>query len=161
MRMVLGSVLGAAALLAAGVGQASALEVTRVASLPAAAPAAVWAAIGDFCGIADWHPAVESCTLSEADGVPVRTLALKGGGTIVEKQLAWDDAAMSYSYTILESPLPVEGYVSTISVLPDGAGSRLLWTGAFKARGASDADAQAVIDGIYTAGMEGIAARTK
>jgi Polyketide cyclase / dehydrase and lipid transport len=29
-----------------------------------AAPDVVWAKIGDFCGIAAWHPAIEKCTLS-------------------------------------------------------------------------------------------------
>ena len=43
---------------------------------------AVWSKIGDFCGISNWHPAVEKCELS-ADG-KTRTLSLNGGGTIVE-----------------------------------------------------------------------------
>ncbi len=153
--------VGAAALLAACASHPGKLEVTRSATLPSTAPAAVWAAVGDFCGIGTWHPAVANCTLSEADGVPMRTLALKGGGEIVEKQVSWDDAAMSYTYAILTSPLPVADYVSTLSVSPDGAGSKIVWTGSFNASGASDADAENVIAGIYTAGIEGIAARAK
>lgn len=153
--------LGAVALLAACASHPAKLEVTRAATLPAATPAAVWAAIGDFCGIEAWHPAVATCTLSEADGVRVRTLGLEGGGEIVEKEVARDEAAMSYTYAIVTSPLPVADYVSTLSVAPEGAGSKITWTGSFNAAGASDADAEAAIAGIYTAGIEGIASRAR
>jgi len=43
---------------------------------------ALWAKIGDFCGISKWHPAIEKCELS-ADG-KTRTLSVKGGGSVVE-----------------------------------------------------------------------------
>ncbi len=99
---------------------ASAIESSVKASSAASADA-VWAKIGDFCGIGNWHPAIEKCALS-ADG-KMRTLSLKGGGTIVEKLEKRDDAAHSYSYSIVESPLPVANYMSTISVAKDGAGS--------------------------------------
>ena len=45
-----------AALAAAAATPALALTVTRSAEI-AAPPAKVWAAIGEFCGIGDWHPA--------------------------------------------------------------------------------------------------------
>jgi hypothetical protein len=75
---------------------------------------AIWTKIGDFCGIGNWHPAIEKCALS-ADG-KTRTLSLRGGGTIVEKLEKRDDATHSYSYSIVEGPLPVANYTSTISV---------------------------------------------
>lgn len=153
--------LGAALLLAACAGQPGKLEVTRAATLPATAPAAAWAAIGDFCGIGTWHPAVAACKLSGTSDAPVRTLTLKDGGEIVEKQVARDDAAMSYTYAIMTSPLPVADYVSTLSVSPDGSGSKITWSGSFNASGASDAEAEAVVAGIYTAGIEGIAAAAR
>ena len=125
----------ALAVLALGASGASALEVTKQ------VPDKVWAAIGDFCGIAKWHPAVEKCTSETKDGVLMRTLSLKGGGAILEKQVKRDDAAMSYTYAIIESPLPVANYVSTISVAKAGAGSTITWTGKFDAKGAPDAKA--------------------
>lgn len=122
-----------------------------------AAPSAVWKTIGDFCGIGQWHPAVEKCEMSMKGSKHMRTLSLKGGGTIVEEELSRDDAKMTYSYAIVESPLPVENYKSTIMVAKDGEGSKVSWTGTFKAKGADDAKAQSVIDGIYEAGLKGIA----
>jgi Polyketide cyclase / dehydrase and lipid transport len=135
---------------------AQAVDVSKTINAPAA-PDAVWAKIGDFCGIGKWHPAVEKCEMAEKDGATWRTLSLKGGGSIVEKQLARDDANMSYSYAITESPLPVANYQSTISVTPNGAGSTIIWVGKFDAKGASDEEAAKVMSGIYEAGLAELA----
>lgn len=150
----------AAALLALTALPALALDAASTVTV-AAAPAKVWTVIGDFCGIGRWHPAVETCVPSERGGKPVRTLSLKGGGTIVEEQLRRDDTAMSYTYTILDGPLPVSGYESTLSVKPAGGGSTVSWTGSFKAKGADDATAKGAIQGIYDAGLAAIAAKAK
>jgi hypothetical protein len=130
---------------------ASALESSIKGSSTASADA-VWAKIGDFCGIGKWHPAIEKCVLS-ADGKQ-RTLSLKGGGTIVEKLEKRDDAAHSYSYSIVEGPLPVANYMSTISVAAAGTGSTITWSGKYDAKGASDADAKKAIDGVYQSGVD-------
>jgi Polyketide cyclase / dehydrase and lipid transport len=130
---------------------ASALESSIKGSSTASA-AAEWAKIGDFCGIGKWHPAIEKCVLS-ADGKQ-RTLSLKGGGTIVEKLEKRDDAAHSYTYSIVEGPLPVANYMSTISVAAAGTGSTITWSGKYDAKGASDADAKKAIDGVYQGGVD-------
>jgi polyketide cyclase/dehydrase/lipid transport protein len=117
-------------------------------------PDALWKKVGDFCGIAAWHPAIEKCVLS-ADGKQ-RTLWLKGGGSILEALEKWDDANRSYSYIILSGPLPVANYHSTISVGADPKGSALKWTGKFDAKGAPDADAKKTMDGVYEAGAKSL-----
>ncbi|GEP06943.1 SRPBCC family protein [Methylobacterium oxalidis] len=150
----------AVALAAVAVAPASALEVSKSVDV-AAPPAKVWQTIRDFCGIGNWHPAVEKCEPSTKEGKAVRTLSLKGGGTIVEEQLARDDKKMDYSYTILQSPLPVSDYKSTIMVMPSGSGSKVQWQGTFKAKGADDAKAKEVITGIYDAGLSAIASKAK
>lgn len=142
------------ACLALTVVPASAVESNYTASSASSADT-VWAKIGDFCGIATWHPAVEKCALS-ADG-KTRTLSLKGGGTIVENLVKRDDAARYYTYSIVESPLPVANYLSTIGVSAAGAGSKIVWTGKYDAKGASESDAKKVIDGIYQAGADVLA----
>jgi hypothetical protein len=97
-----------------------------------------------------------TCSLSP-DG-KTRTLTTKDGAVVVEQLEARDDAGRSYSYTILSSgPLPVADYHSKIMVVPAGAGSCIVWTGTYDAKGASDADAKKVIDGIYKAGADNLA----
>lgn len=147
----------AAALAAFAASPAFAVTVTETTPVTVSADK-VWATIGDFCGIAQWHPAVEGCTLSENGAKPVRRLELKGGGEIVEELVGRDEAAMTYTYAIIESPLPVSNYISTIQVKSAGAsgGSTIIWTGDFQAKGASEAEAKTVIDGIYVKGLAGI-----
>ena len=69
-----------AALAALGVSSTAALAIdSSVTMTSSMSPDALWKKVGDFCGIASWHPAIEKCVLS-ADGKE-RTLSLKGGGT--------------------------------------------------------------------------------
>ncbi len=132
---------------------AHALESNAKASSKLSADA-LWAKIGDFCGISKWHPAVEKCELS-ADG-KTRTLSLKGGGTIVEALVKMDPAGHSYTYSIVSGPLPVANYTSTISVAADGAGSAVTWIGKYDAKGASDADSMKAIQGVYDSGLKAL-----
>jgi hypothetical protein len=143
------AVAAGAALLMSGLA-AHALESASKAASTLSADA-VWAKIGDFCGIGKWHPAIEKCALS-ADG-KTRTLSLKGGGTVVEHLEKWDAAGHSYTYSIVSGPLPVTNYLSTITVSASGSGSVLTWTGKYDAKGAPDADAQKAIQGIYDSGL--------
>jgi hypothetical protein len=127
-----------------------------------AAPAAVWALVGDFCAIQHWHPQVQRCILSgddDDDGMraQLRGLVVRGGaGTIVEVETARDEAGMSYSYSFIQGPLPVRAYNATLAVRPNGAGSTVVWSATFDAEGASDADALADIGGVFEAGLAGI-----
>ena len=109
--------LAAAALAVAVASPAMALEAHKSVMVDAT-PAQAWAAVGDFCGISTWHPAVEKCELGKKDGKTIRTLSLKGGGTLVEEETA--HGKTSYSYAILSGPLPVEKYRSTLKVEETG-----------------------------------------
>ena len=81
-------------------------------------------------------------------------LALKGGGEILEKLLGAGPA--SYSYAILSSPLPVEDYISTITVAEAPSGCVVVWTSTFTPK--SD-DAETVIgDGVYMTGLKALLA---
>jgi hypothetical protein len=142
--------------LAISATSASALEA-KVEKDAAAGASAVWTAIGGFCGIATWHPAVAKCVLLEKDGKSYRELTLKDGARLLEELVQYDKAAMTYSYTIVEGPLPVANYRSTLSVADDGKGSKITWTGSFDAKGAADADAVKTISGIYEAGASELA----
>ncbi len=157
---MLKTLVPAAALAALIATPALALEVTKTATV-AASPDKVWKTIGGFCGIGDWHPVIEKCELSKKGGKEERTLSLKGGGTIVEQEQSRDDKKMDYTYTILSGPLPVQDYKSTIMVEKDGSGSKVTWTGSFKAKGAPDDKAKEAIAGVYEAGLKGIADKAK
>lgn len=134
------------------------LEVKRETQV-AAAPADVWAVIGDFGGLAEWHPAASACSAETVHGEIHRTIVVGDGARLVEKLENLDDAAHTYSYSILEGPLPVDDYLSTLSVEADGTGSMIRWTGRFVAKGAPDDQAKDVIGGIYDMGLAALKKR--
>ena len=138
---------------------AMALEV-KVAKDSPAPPEAAWAAIGDWCGIASWHPAIEKCDPSVKDGANFRNLFLKGGGEVFEKQLTFDKAKMTYSYTIEKSPLPIQNYSAVMAVTPKDKGSTISWTAKFDSKGASDEEAVKTITGIFEAGVGALVTKT-
>jgi len=149
--IILGATLGV--VLAA---PAIAVEARKRAEYPTT-PEKVWAEVGEFCSIAEWHPVVAKCEIVEIDGVTHRRLTTGDGGILLEKQTANDAAAMTYSYEIVESPLPVANYKSTFTVKPDDDGAAIVWEGTFDAKGASDDEAAKVIEGIYAAGLDNLA----
>jgi Polyketide cyclase / dehydrase and lipid transport len=132
----------------------------HVAKDTAGTAAAAWAAVGDFCGIASWHPAVAKCEILTKGGATFRTLTLKDGAKLLEKQTAFDAAKMTYSYTIEEGPLPVANYKSTLKVVAKEKGATIDWSGNFDAKGAPDADAVKTITGIYDGGVDALVAKS-
>ncbi len=139
----------------------------------AAAPADVWAVIGNFQDMS-WHPAVFSSTGeggNTIDATRVLTLGAEGGPTISEVLYKYDAEKMSYSYRITDvkvEVLPVTNYSSHLTVTPAATGgSHIEWRGAFY-RGypnndpppeLNDEAAIAAVTGVYQAGLDALAAR--
>lgn len=115
----------------------------------------VWEMIGNFNALPKWHPAVEASELE--DGGSVRRLRLVGGGEIVEQLERHDDSTFTYSYSIVNSPLPVANYKSTIRVMADGDGCKVKWSGDFDAaQGVEMPQAQDVIKNVYDTGLKNL-----
>ena len=86
-----------------------------------------------------------------------RTLTLKDGGKIKEKLTGTED--LSYTYEIIESPLPVKNYSSKLWVEEDDEPDRsvIYWQSEFDAAdGPADDDAKKIITGILGDGVKGI-----
>ena len=72
------------------------------------------------------HPAIASTEVTEGRNNSkgaVRVLTTKDGAKITERLTAYSAGAMTYTYRILESPLPVTDYVSTLKVTKSKSGS--------------------------------------
>jgi hypothetical protein len=106
-----------------------------------ASPNLVWQLIGGFGSSPDWVPYIPESELGK--GGHVRRLSNSGGKTIVERLVKFDDSARSYSYAILQAPIPVTDYLSTLRVVKtdSGRGSRVEWSGQFMPDGVSDPEA--------------------
>lgn len=88
----------------------------------ARSPEDVWALIADFGGLDRWMSGIDSCTV-EGD---VRTLETMGM-TLKERLVSQDDEARTQAYSLFEGPMPVEKHLATLSVAPDGDGTRFAW----------------------------------
>ena len=159
-----------AAALAAGIAWSAPPQTLHVVeSVEVKAPVdKVWDAIKDFDGLNKWHPGFSADELvSGANGKAgaVRKLTVKDGPSFTEKLLSYDDAHHSYHYMIVESPLPIAHYSSTISVRAGGAGmTKVVWSGRFKRKNTSDnppeaesdAGATKLVKGVYRGGLDNL-----
>lgn len=154
MRMFKLALIALAALFAFS-AVAEAIEVKKRREAPGT-PADVWAVVGGFCAVKNWHPAVAECEeITEGDDV-FRILTLGDGGKIKERLT--DKGETSYSYEIVESPLPVKNYKATLKVGEDDEPERIeiVWKSEFDANGVSDDEAKKIIAGIFEDGVKNI-----
>ncbi len=84
---------------------------------------AVWALIGDFNSLPDWHPLVAASSieggLSSRQIGCVRALdVIDDGGTIREQLITLSDQEHVCRYSILSGPMAVRDYVATMWLLP-------------------------------------------
>ncbi|QCY13149.1 SRPBCC family protein [Pseudomonas sp. MPC6] len=116
----------------------------------------VWQLIGGFNSLPDWLPFIPQSELSE--GGRVRSLQTADGAVVVERLQAFDDAAKTYSYSIVQAPFPATDYLATIRVEAQGQGTRVTWSGRFAPVGVSDEEVVALFTGIYQGGLEALRA---
>jgi carbon monoxide dehydrogenase subunit G len=86
-----------------------------------ATPDAVWAMLGDFGGIEKYFPGIESLRLEGDD----RIIGMFGM-EIREHLVSRDDATRSLTYSVIDG-VPVESHRATVTVTPDGDGSKVTW----------------------------------
>jgi carbon monoxide dehydrogenase subunit G len=82
---------------------------------------AVWAVAGDFGGIGDWMPGIESCVVDGDD----RILKMMGM-EITERLQGRDDDTREIIYGIVGG-VPVGSHKATITVVPEGNDSLVTW----------------------------------
>jgi hypothetical protein len=111
----------------------------------------VWGLIRDFNGMPKWHPFIRDSEIegglpSDAVGC-VRSFHLTDGGHLREKLLSLSDRQHECIYCILNSPMPVTGYVAGYRLLPITEGSRTFidWWAEFEV---SPADHNRIVDQV-------------
>lgn len=117
-------------------------------------PDQIWALIGTFSALSDWHPAIRSSRL-EDDG-RVGRLSLLGGGEIVGRLEPIEAKERLYRYSAVNRQLPIANYTATLRVCDDGADQAVGdWSGEFEpAPGIRDNEAIDVVQDIYQAGLD-------
>lgn len=128
-------------------------RLQRWVSLPRPADE-VWAQIGGFGRMADWHPWVESVELVEIEGLPHRHLIMVDGELFLERLLI--EAGRYYTYSTIQGPLPVDDHRATLSCVPEREGCHVFWSGYFVP---TDPAADEMVIGFYEAGLTALRER--
>ena len=123
----------------------------------------VWDLLRDFNGHDKWHPAIAQSAIEReqpSDKVGcVRKFRLLDGSELREQLLSISDAETSYSYCLLDTPIPLFNYVSHVQLFPVTDGDRTFWQwrSEFDTRsGEREAMESLVGNDIYQSGFDAI-----
>ncbi|MFJ8542345.1 SRPBCC family protein [Streptomyces sp. NPDC093586] len=130
-----------------------------------ATPDQVWAAVGGFDALADWHPhlppsVIEGAADPEVPGA-VRVFAVDGEVVARERLLERDTDTHRYRYALLDPVvLPVGDYVATLAVDPHPDGAEIRWSAVYRGPDEVVPRVESLIgDRTYAAGLEALRAR--
>ena len=124
---------------------------------------AVWEVLRDFNGHDRWHPAVaeshmERGAASDRVGA-VRNFRLEGGENLREQLLSLSDMETSFSYCLLDTPVPLFNYVAHVRLFPvtDTDSTFWEWESRFDTPAGRGEELTALVgEGIYVTGFEAI-----
>ncbi len=123
----------------------------------------VWDVIRDFNGHDQWHPAVATSQIERTNPSDmvgcVRRFRLKDGAELREQLLTLSDIEQSFSYCLLDTPIPLFNYVAHCRLFPvtDGDLTFWEWESRFDTPLGQEGDlAELVGDRIYSAGFEAV-----
>jgi Polyketide cyclase / dehydrase and lipid transport len=123
----------------------------------------VWSLIRDFNGHDRWHPLVKRSVVERgqpADKVGcVRRFVLADGAELREQLLTLSDLEQTYSYCLLDTPIPLFNYVAHVRLMPVTDGDRTFWSweGRFTTRPGEEGPMMKLVgEQVYDAGFEAI-----
>jgi Polyketide cyclase / dehydrase and lipid transport len=123
----------------------------------------VWGVLRDFNGFDRWHPALANSAIERSQSADrigcVRRVKLADGSELREQLLALSELEQSFSYCLLDTPIPLFNYVAHVRLLPVTDGDRTFWH--WEARftapaGEEKSMTDLVSDGIFQAGFDAI-----
>jgi hypothetical protein len=128
------------------------------------APAAkVWERVRDFNGLPRWHPAIRESRIENGEPSDkvgcVRDFYLQNGDRLREQLLGLSDYDMFCTYSILESPMPLQNYIATLRLTPITDGDRTFaeWTAEFDCAPEAAEDLVSGIGGnVFQGGFESL-----
>lgn len=125
---------------------------------------AVWDVLRDFNGHDRWHPAVATSQMERGESSDrvgaVRRFRLQDGSELREQLLTMSDLEQSFSYCLLDTPIPLFNYVAHVRLYPvtDEDWTMWEWESRFDTPKGRDKElAELVGNDIYVAGFKAIA----
>jgi len=125
---------------------------------------AVWDVLRDFNGHDRWHPAVATSQMERGESSDrvgaVRRFRLQDGSELREQLLTMSDLEQSFSYCLLDTPIPLFNYVAHVRLFPvtDKDWTMWEWESRFDTPKGRDRElADLVGNDIYVAGFKAVA----
>jgi uncharacterized protein YndB with AHSA1/START domain len=123
----------------------------------------VWSRIRDFNAMPQWHPGIADSRIENGEPPDkvgcVRHFHTRDGGMIRERLLALSDYDYSCTYSILESPMGVDNYTSTLKLTPvtDGGRTFAEWSAEFDCDPQRERELSEHIGaGVFQAGLDAL-----
>lgn len=123
----------------------------------------VWDVLRDFNGHDRWHPAVATSQIErgeDADRVGcVRRFKLGDGSELREQLLTLSDLEQTFSYCLLDTPIPLLNYVAHVRLFPvtDGNSTFWQWESRFDTPAGRETELGTMVGSdIYEAGFQAI-----
>lgn len=123
----------------------------------------VWERIRDFNALPVWHPRIRDSRIEESlpsDKIGcIRNFNLQNGDKIREQLLGLSDYDKFYTYSILESPMPLSDYIATIRLTPvtDGERSFIEWSADFECSETDEADlVNGISNNVFQGGFDAL-----
>ncbi len=124
---------------------------------------ALWSVLRDFNGHENWHPIVARSEIERSQPSDrigcVRRFTLQDGSELREQLLSLSDIEMTFTYCLLDTPIPLFNYVASVRLLPvtDGNRSFWHWEGRFTTpAGREEELATMVGNEVYANGIEAV-----
>jgi len=121
-----------------------------------AAKETVWDLVSDFGGVGRISPEVESCKV-DGDGIgAVRTI--NTSGVVIQERLEeLDGKTYTFSYSMLEGPIPFKNYIAHVRLTDAGPNrTKIKWAGTFDPAGVPAEQLEQLVEGIYKGLIAGI-----
>lgn len=121
-------------------------------------PAKVWKIVSAFSGIENYLPPIAKSTTSGQGVGMTRVLTTADGGSFTERLESLDNDSRTLRYSIIsDHPFPFSDYVSTMKVTDGGDHAcQVEWSAEFTPNGASEEEVQALLSGLFSAGISGL-----
>jgi Polyketide cyclase / dehydrase and lipid transport len=123
----------------------------------------LWAVLRDFNSHDQWHPIVARSEIERSQPSDkigcIRRFTLQDGAELREQLLSLSDLEMTFSYCLLETPIPLFNYVAHVRLLPvtDGNRSFWHWESRFTTPPGRETElAEMVGEQVYTSGIEAV-----
>lgn len=118
----------------------------------------LWAYVSDFNSLPKWFPGLTDCHIEPGTAANqpgcIRNFGLENGARIREQLTAISSQEHSWSYKMVESPLPVSNYAATVRFSNDSNGTLAEITSQFDVPAAQENETVALLTGIYKGAFE-------